>query len=866
MAKELVVSSAGHETKVAILEDNQVVEAYFERKREYSLAGSIYKGRVTRVLPGMQSAFVEIGLERDAFLYVSDFFEDVEEYDKIVTSVEEKVIKMEEVRTVGATSPAPPAVPPREASPEPGAVAEAPSHEPAPAPVPAPERSAAPDRDRGPYPSSRRGRHRRSRRRGFPDSKYSRNQDSGPPPRQESSSRQESIPAPVPDSAPIILPGESLAKYRDVQVPSDDRPASGAPAETLGQEEAVQEGRFAEETAQMTAEAQEESKEQETITIPLVSEQSLGVELPIVPPAVWEPPVAEEKSAEAEEEGPDAVVGEPPAVAERGEELDRAVAAPGESDAPAERSEEPEADQTAAFEAKQETPAVWDSEPDNPETLLGESVEESVSAEAEGWDRDRTQDEVAPDAETGPEKGESEPQVQPSVESFQPRQAVVREGGRNPRYQRRSRWGARRPAPTEAETAAPRGGRPRERSAPAPQIADLLKEGQEIIVQIAKEPLGKKGARITSHIALPGRYLVYMPTVNHVGVSHKISSDEERLRLKRIIQEHTRNIPGGFIVRTAGEGQSEEELRADILFLANMWADIRAQAEKAKAPTLLHHDLDLVQRIIRDQLSEDFTAVWVDNEVEYERLVNWVGRFQPSLVGRVKLYTKNVPLFEQMGVQEEIDKALKPKVWLKSGGYIVINQTEALVAIDVNTGKFVGRSSRLEDTIVKTNIDAIQEIVRQIRLRDLGGIIVVDFIDMDERKNRHKVMTALEEALRADRSPSKILAFNEFGLVAITRKRVRQSLERMLGQPCPHCTGSGYVKSAFTVASEIYTEVRKMASELAGRQVTLRVNPEVGKTLKARDNTILSEIEEMLGKPVVIRNDPNLHIENFAFE
>jgi ribonuclease G len=232
----------------------------------------------------------------------------------------------------------------------------------------------------------------------------------------------------------------------------------------------------------------------------------------------------------------------------------------------------------------------------------------------------------------------------------------------------------------------------------------------------------------------------------------------------------------------------------------------------------------------------------------------------------VKLYTKNVPLFEQMGIQEELDKALKPKVWLKSGGYIVINQTEALVAIDVNTGKFVGKSSRLEDTIFKTNVDAIQEIVRQIRLRDLGGIIVVDFIDMDERKNRHKVMATLEEALRTDRSPSKMLSFNEFGLVAITRKRVRQSLERTLGQPCPHCTGSGFVKSAFTICCEIYTEAKKMASELQDRQVTLRVNPEVGKALKARDNTILTEIEEMIGKPVVIRNDPNLHVETFAFE
>jgi ribonuclease G len=453
----------------------------------------------------------------------------------------------------------------------------------------------------------------------------------------------------------------------------------------------------------------------------------------------------------------------------------------------------------------------------------------------------------------------------PAGESPQPTQAVLRDSHRNPRYQRKSRWGARRAAPAPAD-APPRGSRPRERVSPAPQIADLLKAGQEIIVQIAKEPLGKKGARITSHIALPGRYLVYMPTVNHVGVSHKISSDEERQRLKRIIQEHGRPFPGGFIVRTAGEGRSEAELRQDILFLGNMWADIRAKAEKAKAPALLHHDLSLVQRIIRDQLSHEFTAVWVDNEEEYERLIQWVSRFQPSLVGRVKLYTKNVPLFDQMGIQDEINKALKPKVWLKSGGYIVINQTEALVAIDVNTGKFVGKSSRLEDTIFKTNVDAIQEIVRQIRLRDLGGIIVVDFIDMDERKNRYKVMAVLEDALRADRSPSKMLAFNEFGLVAITRKRVRQSLERTLGEPCHYCSGSGFVKSPATVCCEIYTEARKLLSELEGRQVTLRVNPEVGKALKARDNTILSEIEEMVRKPVMVRNDPSLHVESFAFE
>ena len=332
-----------------------------------------------------------------------------------------------------------------------------------------------------------------------------------------------------------------------------------------------------------------------------------------------------------------------------------------------------------------------------------------------------------------------------------------------------------------------------------PSISDLLKEGQEIIVQISKEPLGQKGARITSHIALPGRFVVYMPTVDHVGVSRKIPSDEERQRLKRVLQTHRQGIPGGYICRTAAEGKSEEELQSDMHFLYNLWLDMRQKAEKKPAPVLLHHDLDLVQRILRDQLTTSFKTIWVDNEEHYESILRFVQRFQPALVGRVKLYTRTNPIFDEFGITAELEKALRPKVWLKSGGYIVINQTEALVAIDINTGKYVGKSNRLEDTIVKINTDAIKEIVRQIRLRDLGGIIVVDFIDMDERKNRQKVMLALEEAMRVDRAPYKILQFNDFGLVAITRKRVKQSLERTLCAPCPYCEGAGYIKSVQTV-------------------------------------------------------------------
>jgi ribonuclease G len=404
----------------------------------------------------------------------------------------------------------------------------------------------------------------------------------------------------------------------------------------------------------------------------------------------------------------------------------------------------------------------------------------------------------------------------------------------------------------------------RRESAPVPQISDLLKEGQEILVQIAKEPIGKKGARITSHIALPGRFLVYMPTVNHTGVSRKIASEEERQRLKRIIlSERENGHGGGFIVRTAAQNAGEDELRADIRFLKGLWNDIKGRSESSKPPALIYHDLNVVERVLRDQVTSDFSVIWVDTEPEYERVLRFFNRFQPGLVKRVKLYTKETPLFEQFGLAEEMNKALKSKVWLKSGGYIVINQTEALVAIDINTGKYVGKTSRLEDTIVKTNVDAIKEIVRQIRLRDLGGIIIIDFIDMDERRNRQRVMQALEEELRHDRAPSKVLQFNDFGLVAITRKRVKQSLERTIGAPCPYCQSTGYVKSVTTVCNEIYVEIRKIAKHLERQDVLLRVNPDVAKELKGNNGRLLNEIEELTKRTIIVKSDPALHQEQF---
>ena len=412
------------------------------------------------------------------------------------------------------------------------------------------------------------------------------------------------------------------------------------------------------------------------------------------------------------------------------------------------------------------------------------------------------------------------------------------------------------------DTRGGRGSRQSMQSTNLPAISDLLKPGQEILCQIAKEPIAKKGARITSHIALPGRFLVFMPTVHHTGVSRKIESDSERRRLKEILISERGESTGGFIVRTAAAGASEEELRSDLRFLLNLWADIKTRSESSKSPALIYHDLNLIERVLRDQVTDNFSAIWVDTESEYERVLRFLQRFQPSLIRRVKLYTKETPLFEQFGITEEINKALRSKVWLKSGGSIVINQTEALVAIDINTGKFVGKTARLEDTIVKTNLDAIPEIVRQIRLRDLGGIIIIDFIDMDERKNRNRVMAALEEELKSDRAPSKVLQFNDFGLVAITRKRVKQSLERTLSTTCGVCQGTGMVKSPVSVCNDIYIEMRKMHKHLDRGDVMLRVHPEVVKQLKSSTRW-LQEMEEMCGKTILVKSDPSLHPEQF---
>ncbi|MGE0393015.1 MAG: ribonuclease E/G [Vicinamibacterales bacterium] len=413
-----------------------------------------------------------------------------------------------------------------------------------------------------------------------------------------------------------------------------------------------------------------------------------------------------------------------------------------------------------------------------------------------------------------------------------------------------------------------RGGPRRDKqSAPEVKIEDLVKEGQEIIVQVAKEPLGTKGARLTSHATMPGRFLVFMPTVNHVGVSRKIDSREERSRLRGIVREFREQygFQGGVIIRTAAGGRPKEDIVADLMYFHQTWTGIKAKADSSRAPAVVYQEQSLVAKLLRDLLTEDYSAIHIDDATEHRRIVELVERIMPALAPRVKLYEKDFPIFEEYGVQSEIDKALRSKVWLKSGGSIVINQTEALVAIDVNTGRYVGKKTtgRLEDTILKTNLEAAKEIVRQMRLRDLGGIVVCDFIDMDEKKNRQKVFQVVEQELRRDRSPSKALQVSDFGLVIITRKRVKQSLERVLTDPCPYCAGAAVIKSSTTICYDILTEVRKVGGDLEGQSLVLRVNPDIARALRDEERAVMKEIRQAIGRDVTVKPDAFLHHEQF---
>jgi ribonuclease G len=393
------------------------------------------------------------------------------------------------------------------------------------------------------------------------------------------------------------------------------------------------------------------------------------------------------------------------------------------------------------------------------------------------------------------------------------------------------------------------------------RIEELLKEGQEIVVQVTKEPISTKGARTTRYISLPGRHLVFMPTVDHIGISRRISSDKERRRLREIV-ESMRPPGSGFIVRTVAENVSERDLKADMDFLIKLWNEVVRRTESSRCPALIYNDLDLLLRTVRDLFTADVEKLIIDARSEYDRIKKFIAAFMPDFTGFIELYDGSEPIFDGYGIEIEIDRALERKVWLKSGGYLIVDEMEALTAIDVNTGRFVGKKS-LEDTITQTNLEASREVAEQLRIRSIGGMIVVDFIDMDRPSNRDKVMRSFNEFLRKDRSKAAVTRISELGLVEMTRKRTRESLLHNLTEPCHNCEGKGYTKSRRTVAYEILRELRRSGNLVAGDTVLAEVHPDVAQTLSTHDRLYLEELEKRLQKRIVIKARGAFHVEDF---
>jgi len=884
MSRELIVSVNGREKKIAIVENDRVTEFYIERgEQNQGIVGNIYKGRVMRVLPGMQSAFVDIGLERDAFLYVTDFFDEEAEFERIVVDKSKKVDT--EAATRAATEHIEQARIDREHHIEA-------THERV-EPLLEVEPAIAEEKVE---PAEEAESRRRGRRGGRGRGRASKTDEVRP-------EERSLIPIEAdPIETPFVVSGGDFERVSD----DEERAMNGEMFKDARLQERIMDEVHAVEFDLEDVPSAPVGSLLTGSTTEMSDFQRIADEEEAAPPP--RPPTREIAAAHVRD-FVDEVVDE----SSRGFSFQRVS---DEEESPVESQETPKPAASPAatkkeslgsrrrkkagvisrlFKAKKEEEALEaENERAGTETPEAEAFPDSEASVTSGRSheefatrrggRRRRRPKQSPAGVVGDEgkaDNESDDDIETTGEPFEAQppemtddpveveetQIAVEEPEETPQTSEIAKA-----APRDSRRAPPsRGRRPARRERTQPAITDLLREGQEILVQIAKEPIAKKGARITSHIALPGRFLVYMPTVEHLGVSRKIDSDSERARLRKLIQKiHVEEgTPvGGFIVRTAGVGASEADLRADARYLLRTWQDVRKDAEKRKAPALVHRDLDLVQRILRDQLSEDFTAIRIDAEDEYQRIVEFVNRMQPRMVKRVKLYTRDEPILEAFGVQVEIDKAIKPRVWLKSGGYLVINQTEALVSIDVNTGKFVGRgATRLEDTITRTNMEAVEEIARQIRLRDLGGIIVLDLIDMEERRNRQRVMTALQDSLRRDKSPTKVLSFNDFGLVIMTRKRVKQSLERTLCTPCQYCQGAGLLKSPQTICYEILEQARRLSREGEGegsRQAMLRVNPDVAKALRGPERDVMTEIEDYLGS-VDVNSDSSVHQEQFDF-
>ncbi len=722
MATELIINASLPETRIALTEKGEIQELLIERSSEKGIVGNIYKGRVTRVLPGMQAAFVDIGLEKAAFLYVDDVYVHhpaaLEEEEEVHANREEALESMHDPIGVAPQSEGEPSV-------------------------------------------------------------------------------QEASPSETSDASP-----SSVVEAAVEAPPLED------------EEEDDEEGE----------EDENEEPPSETGASESVGEVSLA----------------------------------PPAEAE-GASADQAGAASGDAQISFSRSARPNSrrrfkrgrrggrrggkgegrEGTGMIAANPSGAAAKDAQSLDqlPENYVDQMMETGVT-QSDRASLSELESHPASEGSNEPARAEN-------------RSRIEAKGGHKSEFRAQRSRDRRIPARSSLKPARPQ-----------VNIQDLIKEGQEVIVQVAKDPIATKGARLTCHISLPGRHLVCMPTIDHVGVSRRIDRDDERRRLREYVDSHRpKNL--GFIVRTAsGRSQSEKRIQQDIDYLAALWSEIRERSLNAPAPALIYEDLNPILRAIRDWVTEDIDKIIVDSKFHFQEIQKFVSHFMPSLKQKVELYHGDIPIFDAYSISSELSRALERKVWLKSGGYIVIDQAEALVAIDVNTGRYVGKKN-LEDTILKTNLEAVQEIAYQLRLRNCGGIIIIDLIDMEKEENRHRVYRQLEEALKKDRARPSILKISELGLVEMTRKRTRDTMVRTLCESCNYCEGKGFVKNKRTVAYEVLREIEREGIERDISKVLVQANPEVIDILAIDERETLEQLERRYRKTIYLQAVQDFHSEQF---
>ena len=713
MSSILVINAAGRETRVALVENGHIAEFYLERKKDRGVVGNIYKGRVVRVLPGMQAAFVDIGLEKAAFLYVSDVV-----YDPDFARAQFELTEGE--------------------------------HD-----------------DAGEVP----------------DEHELHDHAAAHP--EEASASQAASPAERAQEPELevreLAPGE-------LSPPSDLEPVRRVTTEMPAIVLAVSDAPEAPVTQRIP-----------TGEHPVVASPAPVGEAPAQTPGATEPLAAETTEAPSAESAAGEPSDTPPSVAT------------------------PEQTETATSEAAS-------SEAKASSETTAEAKPEEVTGALENRERSRSGREAREKRDDKREDPRGEKR-----EKRDDKRGKDRDRGERGRHEERPRKEQR--------------------------IEDLLKVGQEVVVQISKDPIGTKGARLTSHISIPGRHLVFMPTVDHVGISRRIGNEKERRRLRDIVDKL--RPPGtGFIVRTVAENVPQEKLESDIRFLIEIWNQVVRRNEKRGGPGLMHPDLDLILRATRDLFAQDVEKLVVDDRDEYERILQFVNAQDPGLKDRVLLHDNEEPIFDAYGIEQEIERATQRKVWLKSGGYLIMDQAEALTAIDVNSGRYVGKKS-LEETITKINMEAAKEIVYQLRLRNIGGIIICDFIDMEKSQNRDKVFKTLQEALGRDKAKTNVLRISELGLVEMTRKRVRESIGRVLHEDCAYCDGQGFVKTTTTVAYEIFRDVRRETPNFKDPTLVINCSNEVARLLQADERDELRHLMDRYNKSIQVKAQPSYHREQY---